>query len=71
LDVESVIYLWHKLKERCRQGTAIIFASSDLDELLLYSDRILVFFAGRVSGPLDAATTTVDELGHLIGGGHA
>lgn len=68
LDVESVIYLWSKLKERCGRGEAIIFTSSDLDELLRYSDRILVFFAGRVSEPLDAATTTVDELGELIGG---
>ena len=68
LDVESVIYLWSKLKERCGQGEAIIFTSSDLDELLRYSDRILVFFAGQVSGPLDAATTSVDELGQLIGG---
>ena len=50
LDIESVIYLWGKLKERCNQGGAIIFTSSDLDELLRYSDRILVFFAGRVSG---------------------
>jgi len=69
LDVESVIYLWSKLKERCGQGEAIIFTSSDLDELLRYSDRILVFFAGRVSGPLDASATSVDELGQLIGGG--
>jgi simple sugar transport system ATP-binding protein len=69
LDVESVIYLWSKLKERCGQGEAIMFTSSDLDELLRYSDRILVFFAGLVSGPLDAASTTVDELGQLIGGG--
>jgi len=69
LDIESVIYLWGKLKERCNLGGAIIFTSSDLDELLRYSDRILVFFAGRVSGPLDAAATTVDELGQLIGGG--
>ncbi len=68
LDIESVIYLWTKLKERCNQGGAIVFTSSDLDELLRYSDRILVFFAGRVSGPMDAATTTVDQLGHLIGG---
>jgi simple sugar transport system ATP-binding protein len=68
LDIESVIYLWTKLKERCNQGGAILFTSSDLDELLRYSDRILVFFAGRVSGPLDAATTTVDQLGYLIGG---
>jgi ABC-type uncharacterized transport system ATPase subunit len=68
LDIESVIYLWSKLKGRCDEGAAIIFTSSDLDELLRYSDRILVFFAGRVSAPLDAATTTVDELGQLIGG---
>jgi general nucleoside transport system ATP-binding protein len=69
LDIESVIYLWSKLKDRCNQGGAIIFASSDLEELLLYSDRILVFFAGQVSGPLDAAATNVQELGQLIGGG--
>jgi general nucleoside transport system ATP-binding protein len=68
LDIESVIYLWTKLKERCNQGGAIIFTSADLDELLRYSDRILVFFAGRVSGPFDAAATTVDQLGYLIGG---
>jgi simple sugar transport system ATP-binding protein len=68
LDVESSIYIWSKMKERCRQGSAIIFISSDLDELLQYSDRILVFFAGKVSSPLDAETTTVDRLGELIGG---
>jgi len=68
LDVESSIYIWGKLKERCRQGSAILFISSDLDEILQYSDRILVFFAGKVSPPLDAAATTVDRLGELIGG---
>jgi len=68
LDVESVIYLWGKLKERCNDGAAIVFTSSDLDELLRYSDRMLVFFAGRVSGPLESAATTVHEVGRLIGG---
>ena len=68
LDIESVIYIWGKLKERCRQGSAIIFISSDLDEILRYSDRVLVFFAGRVTPPLDATQTTVDQLGQLIGG---
>jgi simple sugar transport system ATP-binding protein len=68
LDIESVMYIWDKLKERCQQGTSIIFISSDLDEILQYSDRILVFFAGKVSPPLDAATTSVDQLGQLIGG---
>jgi len=68
LDIESVMYIWSKLKERCQQGTSIIFISSDLDEILQYSDRVMVFFAGKVSPPLEAASTTVDQLGQLIGG---
>jgi len=44
------------------------YAVFHLDELLRYSDRILVFFAGKMSPPLEAATTTVQELGQLIGG---
>ena len=68
LDIESVIYIWAKLKERCKQGAAIIFISSDLEEILQYSDRVLVFFNGKVSQPLEAAQTTVEQLGQLIGG---
>jgi len=68
LDVESVIYIWEKLRLRCRQGAAIMFISSDLEEILQYSDRVLVFFSGRISRPLDAASTSVEELGQLIGG---
>jgi simple sugar transport system ATP-binding protein len=68
LDIESTIYIWSKLKERCQQNTAILFISSDLDEILRYSDRILVFFSGRISPSLDATTASVDLLGQLIGG---
>jgi general nucleoside transport system ATP-binding protein len=69
LDIESAIYIWSKLKERCKQeGTSIIFISSDLEEILQYSDRVLVFFSGKVTPPLDASTLTTDTLGQLIGG---
>jgi simple sugar transport system ATP-binding protein len=68
LDIESVIYIWSKLKERCKQGASILFMSSDLDEILQYSDRILVFFNGKVSQPLDANQTSVAKLGEMIGG---
>jgi len=68
LDIESAIWIWGKLKDRCKDGTAIVFISSDLEEILHYSDRILVFFAGQVSVPISANTTNVDQLGQLIGG---
>ena len=68
LDIESSMYIWSKMKQRCAEGASIVFMSSDLDEVLLYSDRILVFFGGKVSSPLDANSVTVDQLGQLIGG---
>ncbi len=68
LDIESADWVWEQLLARREEGTAIVFASADLDELLRYSDRILVFFSGRIIGELDAAATNVDEIGLLIGG---
>jgi ABC-type uncharacterized transport system ATPase subunit len=68
LDIESTIYIWKKLKERCQKGTSILFISSDLEEILQYSDRVLVFFSGKVSPPLAATALTTEKLGELIGG---
>ncbi|MCZ2127038.1 MAG: ATP-binding cassette domain-containing protein [Anaerolineales bacterium] len=68
LDIESAIYIWGKLKERCKQGSSIVFASSDLEELLQYSDRVIVFYSGKSTPPLDARSLTAGKLGELIGG---
>jgi len=68
LDVSSAQWIWSNLLARRERGTALIFTSTDLDELLQYSDRIMVFSGGRVSAPVDAPTVTVQELGYLIGG---
>jgi simple sugar transport system ATP-binding protein len=68
LDIGSADWVWARLLERREAGTAIVFASADLDELLRYSDRILVFFTGRIIAELDARATNLDEVGHLIGG---
>lgn len=68
LDVDSARWIWTQLLERCQSGTAIIFNSSDLEELVTYSDRIFVFYAGRVYPVPDVSQTSIDELGHLIGG---
>jgi simple sugar transport system ATP-binding protein len=68
LDVRSANWIWEQLNLRREQGTAILFMSADLDEIIERSDRIAVFSAGVMSRVVDAEETTVDELGHLIGG---
>jgi ABC-type uncharacterized transport system ATPase subunit len=68
LDVESANWIWQQLLARREDGTAIIFISADLDELLERSDRILVFYAGEMMAPVETSNTTADQLGHLIAG---
>lgn len=68
LDVDSARWIWKQLLDRRQHGTAILFNSAELDELVAYSDRILVFYSGQVYEVPDVSKTTIDELGHLIGG---
>ncbi|MDH3944822.1 MAG: sugar ABC transporter ATP-binding protein, partial [Anaerolineae bacterium] len=68
LDVRSTDYIWEQIYTRRDHGTAILFISADLDEIIDRSDRIAVFSGGAMSRIIDAEQTNVDELGHLIGG---
>lgn len=68
LDVRSADWIWQLMFDRTAEGTAIVFISADLDELIERSDRIAAFSGGAMSRTVDATQTTADELGHLIGG---
>jgi len=68
LDVRSTNYIWEQLYARRKDGTSILFISADLDEIIERSDRIAVFSGGDMLKVVDVEDTSVDELGHLIGG---
>ncbi len=68
LDVVSAQAVWQRLLARREEGTSLVFASADFDELLTYSDYILVFYGGRVSRMLPRATLDTHRLAELIGG---
>ncbi len=68
LDVESARWIWSQLLKRHEEGTAILFVSPDLDEIIEYSDRIAVFYGGRVTLINDPSSITAAQLGGLIGG---
>jgi simple sugar transport system ATP-binding protein len=67
LDIESTEYIWRLLLNRTKQGTAILFISSDLDELLDRSDHILIFFGGKVR-IMETCRANMLQLGESIGG---
>ncbi len=68
LDVASARAVWERLAARRAAGTALVFATADLDELLDYSDHVLVFFGGRVSRPFPRADLSAGRLAEMIGG---
>jgi len=68
LDLASAQAIWEGLRRRRDAGTAIVFASADLDELLDHSDYLLAFFGGRISALLPRATLSGNRLAELIGG---
>jgi len=68
LDIESANWIWKIMRARCETGTAIIFSSADLEELLFYSDRLMIFYGGNVSDPIPCENIDEARLGAMIGG---
>ncbi len=68
LDMESVNWVWQHLQKYCLKKTSIVFSSSELDEILMVADRILVFFDGRIIRDIKSTETNASELGKAIAG---
>lgn len=69
LDVESTTWIWNRLREDLGQTlTTIVFSSTELDELLMIAQRILVFFNGRLIKDVRKENTSSNELGMAIAG---
>jgi simple sugar transport system ATP-binding protein len=68
LDVESTDWAWGQLLARRAQGTTILFSSPDLDEIVAYSQRVIVFYGGRATLIDDVRNIRAAHLGSLIGG---
>jgi simple sugar transport system ATP-binding protein len=68
LDVGSIEYIHERIVQERDNGAAILIVSTELDEILALSDRILVMFRGRVIAERPAAETNATELGLFMAG---
>jgi simple sugar transport system ATP-binding protein len=68
LDVGATQYVRRVLVETAQHGVAVLMVSEDLDEILELSDRIAVFYNGRVVGILPAAGANRQQIGLMMAG---
>ena len=70
VDIGAIESIHRLLVDMRDAGRAVLVVSADLDEIMALSDRILVMYSGRIVADLDAAATSYEEVGLLMGGSH-
>ncbi len=68
LDVGAIEYMTGRLRAAAEAGIAVLLISTELEEILELSDRIVVLSRGRVIGELERGEATSERLGLLLGG---
>ena len=66
VDLGAINQIHHELLSMRENGHAILLVSSDLDEILTLSDRVLVMFESELSQSFCTEKVTREELGKLM-----
>ena len=68
LDVGAVEYIHSCLLEQRNKGAAVLLISSELEELMQLSDRIMVMHNGEITGIVYPEQVTAEEIGLMMAG---
>lgn len=66
LDVGAIEYVHQRLLDQRANGMAILLISTELDEILALSDRVLVLRNGRIVGAMEGSQASRDSVGELM-----
>ena len=70
IDVGAKADIFKVMRDLAGRGLGVLFVTSDLEEVMALSDRILVMSNGRVTAEFDAADATQDALVAASAVGH-
>jgi ribose transport system ATP-binding protein len=62
IDVGAKAEIYRLLRDLAREGVAIVLISSDMEEILLLSDRVAVMHEGRITGVLERKDSTEERV---------
>ena len=69
VDIGAIEFIYSQLRTMRDAGCAVLVVSSELDEILALSDRVIVMNQGQIAGELAVADCTEAGLGLLMTGG--
>ncbi|MGB3512242.1 MAG: hypothetical protein WBA93_23995 [Microcoleaceae cyanobacterium] len=69
LDIDAAEYVQQALLAEKQRGAAILYISTELEEIMAMSDRIAIIYEGKFVDILDTDTTTVEQVGLLMTSG--
>ena len=68
VDVGSIEYIHSRIVKERDAGTAVLIVSTELEEVMALSDRMLVMYRGKVVAELDPKKVTPMEVGLYMAG---
>ena len=68
VDVGAKQEIYRLMEELAEQGVAVLFVSSELEEVISMSDRALVMHEGRLAGELSRAELSEESIMQLATG---
>ena len=71
VDIGAIEFIYTQLRAMRDAGCAVLIVSSELDEILALSNRVVVMNQGRIAGELPIEECTEASLGLLMVGGDA
>lgn len=70
LDVHATAAVHRALLAQRDSGAAILYISTELEQLLQVADRVAVMSRGQITGIVSRSAATLEHLGLLMAGGH-
>jgi hypothetical protein len=68
IDIGATAFVRQEIIAARDRGAAILLISTDLEEILALSDRVLVMFGGRIVGEASPDPAQIEHIGLLMAG---
>ncbi len=68
IDIGATEFVRRQIAEARDAGSAVLLISSDLEELFALSDRLLIFYEGKIVGQAPTNNELIEEIGLMMAG---